>query len=174
MGWEVGGTFKMEETYVYLWLIHVSTWQKPTQYCKAIILMWLLSCSVMTNSLWPQGLQHTRLPYPSLSPGVAQTHVHWVNHAIQPSHTMLSPSPAFNLSQHQSLFQWVSPLHQVVKVLDFSFSISPSNEYSGLIFFRIDWFDLLTVQETLKSLLQHHRLYLFSVEFIVWDMVPHT
>ena len=51
MGWEVGGTFKMEETYVYLWLIHVSTWQKPTQYCKAIILMWLLSCSVMTNSL---------------------------------------------------------------------------------------------------------------------------
>jgi len=101
--------------------------------------------------------QSTRLHYPSLSPGVAQTHVHWVNHAIQPSHAVLSPSPpAFNLSQHQGLgisIHWVSPLHQVVKVLDFSFSISPSNEYSGLISLRIDWFDPLAVQGTLKSLL---------------------
>ena len=80
-----------------------------------------------------------------------------IKSAIQPSHPLSPPSsPAFSLSQHQGLFQWVSSLHQVAKVLEFSFSISPSNEYSGLISFRIDWFDLLAVQGTLKSLLQHH------------------
>ena len=72
--------------------------------------------------------------------------------------SMLSPSPpGFSLSQHQGLFQWVGSSHQVAKILGFSFSISPSNEYSGLISFRIDWFDLLAVQRTLKSLLQHHN-----------------
>ena len=65
--------------------------------------------------------------------------------------------PAFNLSQHQSLFKLVSSLHQVAIVFwSFRFSISPSNEYSGLISFGIDWLDLLAVQGTLKSLLQHH------------------
>ena len=83
-----------------------------------------------------------------------------VNDAIQPSHLLSSPSAsAFNLSQHQSLFQWVSSSHQVAKVLELQrFSVSPYNEYSGLISFRIDWFDLIAVQETLKSLLQHHSL----------------
>ena len=53
-------------------------------------------------------------------PKLTQTHVHWVSDAIQPSHTLVSPSPlAFNLSQHQGLFQWVSSLHQVAKVLEF-------------------------------------------------------
>ena len=87
-----------------------------------------------------------------------QTHVHWVGDAIQPSHPLLSPSlPTFNLSQHQGLFRWVSSSYQVAKKYwSFSFSISPSSEYSGLISFRIDWFDLLVVQGTLKSLLQHH------------------
>ena len=67
-------------------------------------------------------------------PEPAQTHVHWAGDAIQPSHPLLSPSPpAFNLSQHQGLFQWVSSSCQVVKVLEFHFSISPSNEYSGMI-----------------------------------------
>ena len=64
------------------------------------------------------------------------------------------------LSQHQGLFKWVSSLHQVAKLLEkyrsFSFSISPSNEYSGLISFRMDWLDILGIQGTLKSLLQHH------------------
>ena len=81
----------------------------------------------------------------------AQTHVHRVGDAIQPSHPLSSPSPpAFNLSQHQGLFQWWP------KYWSFGFSISPSSEYSGLISFRIDWFHLLSVQGTLKSLLQHH------------------
>ena len=88
-------------------------------------------------------------------PKLVQTHVHWVSDAIQPSHPLLAPSPpAFNLSQHPSLFQWVSSSHQVAKKLEFQLQISPSNEYSGLISFRMDWFDL-AVQETLKSLLQH-------------------
>ena len=88
-----------------------------------------------------------------------QAHVHRVSDAIQPSYPLSSPSPpAFNLSQHQSLFRWVSSSHQVAKVLEFQFSISPSNEYSGLISFRIDWVDFLAVQGTLKSLLHHHSL----------------
>ena len=77
-------------------------------------------------------------------PEFAQTHVHWVIDAIQPSHPLLSPSPpALNLSYHQGLFQWVGSLHQGAKYWSFSFSIRPSNEYAGLISFRVDWFDLL-------------------------------
>ena len=88
---------------------------------------------------------------------LAQTHIHQVGDAIQPSHPRLSPSPpAFSLSQYQGLFQWVSSSHQVAKFLSFSFSISPSSECSRLISFRIDCFDLLAVQGNLKSLLQHH------------------
>ena len=90
-------------------------------------------------------------------PELAQTYVHWVGDAIQPSHPLSSPSPpAFNLSQHQGLFQWVGSLHHMPKHWNFSFSISPSNEHPGLISFRMDWLDLLAVQGTLKSLLQHH------------------
>ena len=90
-------------------------------------------------------------------PEFTQTDVHGVGDAIQPSHPLLSPSPpTFNLSQHQGLFKWVSSLHQVAKYWSFSFNISPTNEHSGLISFRMDWVDLLAVQGTLKSLLQHH------------------
>ena len=97
------------------------------------------------------------LPVHHQLPEFTQTHVHWVSDAIQPSHPVSSPSPpAFNLSQHQGLFKWVSSLHQVAKVLEFSFTISPSSEYSGLISFRMDWLDLPVVQGTLKNLLQHH------------------
>ena len=86
-----------------------------------------------------------------------QIHVHHVSDAIQPSHPLLSPSPpAFNLSQHQ-VFSSELVLHiSWPKYWSFSFSISPFNEYSGLISFRTDWLDLLVVQGTLKSLLQHH------------------
>ena len=90
-------------------------------------------------------------------PELTQTHIHWVDDAIQPSYPLLSPGlPAFNLSWQQGLFQWVSSSHQVPKYWSFSFSISPSNGYSGLISFRMDWLDLLAIQGTLKSLLQHH------------------
>ena len=89
----------------------------------------------------------------------AQTRVHWVGDAIQPSHS-LPPLflPTFNLSWHQGLFQWVSFLHQVAKVLEPQLHTSASNEYSGLISARIDELDLLAVQGTLRSLLQHRKL----------------
>ena len=84
-------------------------------------------------------------------------HVHWVGDTIQLYHSLSSPSPpAFNLSQHEGLFKWISSLQEVAKVL-FSFSIISPSEYSGFISFRVDWFDLLAVQGTLKSLLQHHK-----------------
>ena len=79
--------------------------------------------------------------------------------SVMPSNHLIlsSPSPpAFNLAHYQGLFQWVTSSHQVAKVWSFSFSISPSNEYLGLISFRMDWLDLLSVQGTLKSLLQYH------------------
>ena len=75
---------------------------------------------------------------------------------MQPSHALPSPSPAVNLSQHQGLFKRVSSSIRWPKYWSFSFSISPSNEHSGLISFRMDWLDLLADQGTLKSLLQHH------------------
>ena len=96
------------------------------------------------------------LPVHYQLPEFTQTHVHWVGDAIQPSHPLSSPSPAFSLSQHQGLFQGLSFPIRWPKYWSFSFSISPSNEYAGLISFRIDWLDLLAIKGTLKSLLQHH------------------
>ena len=85
-------------------------------------MMLLFSCSVVSNSLPPHGLQHARLPYLSLS----QTHVHWVDDAIQPSHPLSSPSPpALNLSQHLGLFQWVTFLYQLAKRTEASASVFP-------------------------------------------------
>ena len=76
-----------------------------------------------------------------------------------PSYPLPPPFPfAFSLSQLQGLFQWVGSSYQVARVLTLSFSNSPSNEFSGLISFRMDWFCLLAVQGTLKSLFQHHSL----------------
>ena len=123
-----------------------------------------------------QSLSHVRLfatPMDCTTPGfpayhrlleLTQTHAHGVGDAIQPSHPLLSLSPAFCLSQHQVrvfsnesilLIRWP-------KCWSFSFSISSSNEYSGLISFRMDWLDLLAVQGTLKSLLQHQKHQFFS------------
>ena len=113
----------------------------------------------MSNSLRPHKLQHSRLPCPSPTPGVCSNSSPLSGDAIQPSHPLSSHSPpAFNPSQHQGLSQGISSSHQVAKVLEFQLSISPSNEYSGPISFRMDWLDLLGVQGTLKSLLQHHTL----------------
>ena len=88
--------------------------------------------------------------------GFAQTHVHWVSDAIQPSHPLSSPSPpAFNLSIRVFSSESALPIRWP-KYWSFSFSISPSNVHPGLISFSMDWLDLLEVQGTLKSLLQHH------------------
>ena len=123
----------------------------------SFLLLLLFSHPVMSDSLRPHGLQHARPPVLHSLWELAQTPVHWVNNAIQPFHPLLVPSPAFNLSQHQGLeIQWVSFLYQVANIESSTSAISPSN--SGLISFRIDWFDLLAVQGILKSLLQHQSL----------------
>ena len=94
-----------------------------------------------------------------------QIHVHWICDAIKSSHPLSPHSPpVLKLSQCQDLFLRVGSSHQVAKVLDLQPQPQPSNEYSGLIYFRIDWFDLLAVQGTLKSLLQHHS----SKASILW------
>ena len=93
------------------------------------------------------------LPVYHQLPESTQTHVHRFGDAIQPSHPLSFPSPpAFNLSQNQGLCQGVSSSHQVARVLEFLLQ-HPSFQYSGLVSFRIDWFDLLVVQGTLKSFL---------------------
>ena len=115
------------------------------------------SHSVVSDSLRPHGLQHTRLPCPSSTAGACWDSCLSSRDAIQPSHPLLSPSPpAFNLSQHQGLFQWLISLHQVAKVLGFQLHHQSLSEYSGLISFRTDWLELFVVQGNLKSLLQHH------------------
>ena len=98
------------------------------------------------------------LPIHHQLPESTKTHVHCISDAIQPSHSLSSPSPpALNLSQHQVVFSNESALHiRWPKYWSFSFNISPSNEHPRLISFRMDWLDLLAVPGTLKSLLQHH------------------
>jgi len=110
----------------------------------------LILCDPMDYSTPGLPVHHQLLEF-------TQTHAHWVSDAIQPSHPLSSLSPpAFNLSQHQGLFKWVSFCIKWPKYWCFSFSISPSNEHSGLISFRMDWLDLLAVQGTFKSLFQCH------------------
>ena len=112
-------------------------------------------CDPMNHSMPGLPVHHKLLEF-------TQPHARWVGDAIQPSHPLPSPSHAINLSQHQGLFKWVSSSHQSIgvwwpKYWSFSFNISPSNEHPGLVSFRMDWLDLLAVQGTLKSLLQHHN-----------------
>ena len=107
----------------------------------------------MSYSFRPHGVQHEGFPVLHCLPELAQTHVRWVYDTIQPSHPLLllpSIFPSSRIFSNESALcsRWTKY---------WSFSISPSNEYSGLISFRIDWFDLFAVQGTLKSLLQHHN-----------------
>ena len=132
-----------------------------TQTCTwnftAVFFVSWVSHSVMSNSLLPHGLQHTRPPCPPPTPKVYSNSCplrRWCDPTI--SLSVILFSSAFKLSQHQSLFKWISSSNQVAKVLHFSFNISPSNEHPGLISFRMDWLDPLAVQGTLKSPLQHH------------------
>ena len=132
----------------------------------------LFSCSVVSDSLRPHGLQHSRPPCPSATPRVySNSSIELVmpsNHLILCCPLLLPPSifPRIRVFSNESVLCIRWP-----KYWSFSFSISPSNEYSGLISFRMDWLDLLAVQGTLKSLLQHHNskasILLHSALFIV-------
>ena len=113
------------------------------------------SCPTLCD---PMGCSMPGFPVPHQLPELAQTHVRRACDAIQPSHPLPSPSPL-----PSSIFPSIRVFYSESvlcirwpKYWSFSFSISPSNEYLGLISFRTDWLDLLAVQGTLKSLLQHH------------------
>ena len=120
-------------------------WQKIfltwvfTVFCRAFNVPWNIfqfssvtqSCLILCD---PMDCSMPGLPVHHQLPEFIQTHVHWVVDAIQTSHSLLYPSPlAFNLSQHQGLFQWLSSSHQVAKVLEFQLQHRPSSDYSGLI-----------------------------------------
>ena len=128
--------------------------------------------AVVSDSLRPHGLQHARPPVHHQLLQFTQTHVHWVSDAIQPPHPLSSPSPpTFNLSQdrvfsNESVFCIRWP-----KYWSFSFSISPSNEYSWLISFRMNWLGFLVVQGTLKSLLQHRSLKASILRYSTFYMI---
>ena len=117
------------------------------------------SCSVMSDFLWPHELQHARPPCPSPNPRVypnmSTESVMPSNHLILCRPLLLPPSiiPSIRVFSNKSVLCIRWP-----KYWSFSFSITPSNEYSGLIYFRMDWLDLLTVQGTLKSLLDEAGL----------------
>ena len=114
------------------------------------------SRSVLSNSLWPHGLQHARPPCPSLTPRVYSNSCplsQWCHLTISSSVILLPPSIFLSIRAFSNksvlCIRWP-------KYWSFSFSISPSNEHPGLISFRMDWLDFLAVQGTLKSLLQYH------------------
>ena len=123
------------------------------------------SRSVVSNPLQPHESQHARSPCSSPTPGVYSTHVHRVSDAIQPSHPLLSPSPPAPIPPSIRVFSNESTLRmRWPKYQSFSFNISTYNEHPGLISFRMNRLDLLAVQGTLKSLLQHHS----SKASILW------
>ena len=116
------------------------------------------SCSVVSDSLWPHGLQLARPPCPSPTPGVYSNScpLSWWCHptilsSVVPFSSWPSILPSIRVFSNESALRIRWP-----KDCSFSFSISPSHEHSGLMSFRMDWIDLLAVQGILKSLLQHH------------------
>ena len=108
-----------------------------------IPIMNVTSSHIFTQASWTDPLDWSMpgCPVHHQPPELIQTHVHWISDAIQPSHSLLSPSPpTFNFSQHQSLFKWVSSSKLDGQSIGVSAStISPSKKYSGLISFRMDW-----------------------------------
>ena len=133
---------KMAFHHSFLWWSNITLCVCITVQFSSVAQSWPTLCNPLNYRMPGLPVHHQHLE-------PIQTHAHWVGDAVQPSHPLKSLSlPALNLSQLQGLFKWWS----------FSFNISPSNEHSGLISFRMDWLDLLAVQGTLKSLLQLQKL----------------
>ena len=129
----------------------------------------LLSCVWLCD---PRDCSTPDSPILHYLPEFAQACVCWVSDAIQPSHPLSSSFPTPSVFLSYRVFSSESALHiRWSKYWSFSFSISPLNEYSGLISFRMDWLDLLAVQGTLKSLLQHHSLKALVLPFWIFFMV---
>ena len=132
----------------------VNIWHVPSKCNKCSVSSVSQSCL----TLWdPMNCSSPGLPVHHQLPVFTQTHIHRVSDAIQPSHPLLSPSPPALIPPSIKVFSNESTFHmRQPKYWSFSFSIIPSKEHPGLISFRMDWLDLVAVQGTLKSLLQHH------------------
>ena len=148
------------------WNLSDITWAFPKWLILLLLLFLLLfSHSVMSGSLWPHGLQYSRFPCPSPSLGAYSNsfqlsrwcHLTILSSVISFSSCLQSFPASVSFQMSQLFVSWL-------KYWKFSLSVSPSNEYSGMISFRIDWFDLFAVQGTLKSLLKHH----ISKASILW------
>ena len=145
---------------VYKRLIQRKSLNRSESHSTPFLVQSFCCCSVVSDSLQLHGLQQARLPCPSLSPGACSNSCPlswWCHPTISFSVTSFSSCPqsfpALGFFSNESALRIRWP-----KYWSFSFSISPSNEYSELVSFQIGWFDLLAVQGTLKSLLQHHIL----------------
>ena len=152
--------------YSFLWMNFHMFWLNFSLWFQCsvpqVIVEWTFHSSVQLLSQFPTLCD----PMDYSTPGLpvhhqllrfTQNHVHWVSDDIQPSHPLLAPSPpAFNLSQHQGLFQWVSSSHYVATVLEFQLQHQSFQWTFRTDFFRMDWLDLLAVEGTFKSLCKHH------------------
>ena len=136
---------------------------------RNVVVVWSLSHALSLCD--PMDCSIPGFPVLRYLPEFSQTHVHWVDDAIQPSHPF-SPRPAFNLSHHQGLFQWVGSSHQVAKVLE----LQLQHQFFQWIFrvdFLRDWFDLLPVQGTLKSLLRRKNVQ-HILKWWFWNNLVHV
>ena len=202
----MGGRFRKEQTYVYFLLIHVVVWQKPTQLCKVIILQLKINLKIHQEDIKikatvnissfnqfssVQLLSHVQLfetPWTAARQASLSITNSWTLlklmsiKLVMPSNYLILCRPLLFLPSiflSIRVFSNESVLHiRWSKYWSFRFSISPSNEYSGLISFRIDWFDLLAVQGTLKNFLQHHsskasilRCSAFPLSTVVFDYI---
>ena len=147
--------------HTYGWILLVLSWVRKTRKNLCMIsFIWhsvQFSHSFMSDSLWPHGLQHARLPCPSPTPRAYSNSCslsRWCHPTI--SSSVVPFSSRLQSFQHQRLFQRVSSLHQVAKVLEPQLQHQSLQRTLRTDFFRMDWLDLLAFQGTVKSLLQHH------------------
>ena len=146
-------------------------WRHISPCSKKLFSSVQFSHSVVFDSLWPHGLRHARPPSLSPTPGIYSNSCplsRWRHPII--SSFVIPFSSALSLSQHQGIFQWVNSLHQVAKVLEFQLQYQSFQRIFRTNFIRMDWFDLLAVQGTLKSLLQNQS----SKASIIWSSAFYT
>ena len=152
-----------------MWFPHIFSHSKDSLFILLIASFAVsvqFSHSVMSDSLRPHELQHTRPPHPIPTPRAHPNSCPRISYAIQPSHRLSSPSPpALNLSQHQGLFQWVSSLQQVAKVLEFQLQHQSFQWIFSTDLLYMDWLDPLAVQRTL--IMSSQNLYVEALTFSV-------
>ena len=139
-------------------LTAIDTWIKLRCYVNKLVVNICFSVSQLCLTLCnPMNCSAPGFPVLHYLPEFAQTHVHWVNDVIQPSHPLSPPSPSQIVPSIRIFSSELALCIRWPTYWSFSLNINPSNEYSGLTSFRTDWLHLLAVQGTIKSLIQHHN-----------------